>query len=49
MVKFNIRLLKISIKDIGKMVKDKDMEVFFILMDADMKDILRIIKNKVKD
>ncbi len=48
-VKFNIKLSKIFIKDIGNMDKDKAMVVFFILMAVDMKDILTIIKSKDKE
>ncbi len=38
-IKLNIKFLRISIKAIGKMEKEKDLEPFFILTDANFKAI----------
>jgi hypothetical protein len=49
MGKFNIRLLKISIKEIGFMGKEMDSEASSMLMDAGTKDISIKIKNMAMD
>jgi hypothetical protein len=47
MVRFNIKSLKIFIKDIGSMDKEKVSDVFTILMDVDFRVTLIKIRKMV--
>lgn len=49
MGKYSIRLLKIYIKDIGLMDKEMDLELSFLVMVVNIKDILVIAVNRAME